>query len=502
MQPPTQQGQGLHGWLLSKDRLTTSVGLVLFLLLLERALSFARGIVFARLLGTAEYGIYTLGVFLVPMMATLAGLGIPSAFGRYAARYEMKGGLRRFLSRTYRVTVVLSVLIAGGIIVRPSFFSTLIFGDASHSRVIIMGAVSIPAFVLLRNLSATLMGLKLFRAGRFVESSQVAIYAGVGIALVVASRSAFTGILGLAIATYASVAIFVPLLVRYLRHVDPAPQPADEPEFYRRLLRFTVWYVVTPILAQIFQYVDRFSLQHLMSTSDQGIYSATVNLSETISAIGLAISSVLFPHLSATWEMGNKAKALRDLDVALRVTGIILLVAGLVLVVFGKWFILLLLGPDYVAGAEALPFLVVFYLFTILVWLFGVYPPLIEKTYISAIGFSVAMPCTIVLNLTLIPRLAMVGAAVATMLSYFLMWGIVVAICHKFGLPVGKRTITVCLLPFILLLPPALAAPCVGIVLYVCIRRTWILSVSEREIVRAEAGRLVSKAKGIMGIHR
>jgi len=464
-------------------------------MLFDRILSFARGIVFARLLGTTEYGIYTLGMFPIPLMATVAGLGVPSAFGRYVSRYEMRGSLGWFLRRTYLLTFGLSLVIAAAGLIRPAFFSGLLYGDPSYSLVVVVVALSIPGYLLARNLASTFMGLKLFRAGRFVESGQVAIYAGVGIALVVTSRSAAAGLLGFGLSTALSAAIFMPLLLRYVKHADRTPQTVDEPRFYRSLIRFSIWFAVTPIMGQIFQFVDRFSLQHLMSTSDQGIYSATVNLSETISAIGLAISNVIYPHLSTLWERGEKAKALQDLDLAVRITGIVLLLAGLVLVVFGKWFIVLLLGKEYLPGAAVLPYLVVFYLFTILVWLFGVYPPLIERTYVAVIGFVVAMPSTIILNLTLIPRLGMVGAALATMLSYFLMWICIVAICWKFGLPVPKRTIAVCILTLTLLLPSLAAIAAVGIVLYVCLGRTWILSAEERAKAFDEAKRIAVRLR-------
>ncbi|MFH1219787.1 MAG: oligosaccharide flippase family protein [Candidatus Eisenbacteria bacterium] len=478
--------------------MAASIGLVLFLVFIDRVVSFARGIVFARLLGTTEYGIYTLGLFLVPLLGMIASLGVPSAFMRYAPRYAMRGGLRSYLRKTYVLTIALSVLLTAVVLVRPSFFSRLIYGNASHTDVIIVSAMGIPAFLLLRNLTSTFMGLKLFRAGRLAESGQVAIYAVAGIALVVVSRSAAMGILGFVISAFGAVVIFLPLLLRYARSVEPVPEAIVETAFYRRLLRFTVWFAVTPILAQIFQYVDRFSLQHLMNTSDQGIYSATVNLSESMSAVGLAICNVVYPHLSATWEMGQREKALKDLDGALRVTAIILLVIGLVLVVLGKWFITVVLGADYAPGARVLPFLVVFYLYTTLVWLFGVYPPLIEKTYVSAIAFSIAMPATIILNLLLIPRLGMVGAAVATMVSYFLMWCIVVALCHRFGLPVTKRTVVTCLLAFVLLMPPLLAVPIVGLIVYICIRKTWIISVEERDKVYGEARRILVRARQLV----
>jgi O-antigen/teichoic acid export membrane protein len=235
-----------------------------------------------------------------------------------------------------------------------------------------------------------------------------------------------------------------------------------------------------------------------MSASDQGIYSATAALAETVSAVGLAVVSVVYPNLSATWEAGDRAKALKDLDLAVRITAVILLVTGVVLVVLGRWLIALLLGDQYGPGAVVLPYLVVYYLFTIHVSIFGIYPPLIEKTYASTIGFTVAMPCTILLNMTLIPRLGIVGAALATMLSYVLMWVIVLSICRRWGLPVKKRTVVMCLLSFALLLPWYASLPVVGLTAYVCARRTWILSAEEKEKAGSDVSRMLALARRVL----
>jgi hypothetical protein len=94
--------------------------------------------------------------------------------------------------------------------------------------------------------------------------------------------------------------------------------------------------------------------------------------------------------------------------------------------------------------------------------------------------------------------MGIIGAALATMASYFLMWCIVAAVCHRFGMPVNKRMLVVCLLTFVLLLPAPVAAACVGIVLYVCARRTWIFSLAERELVYAEVRRFASKGRSVL----
>lgn len=480
---------------MSKDRIGTSVILVFVLLFVERVFAFARGIVFARFLGTTEYGIYTLGLFIVPLMATVSSLGVLIAFGRYGTRYEASGQLHWFLRKTYILTVAAAALAAAAVIAFSAQVSGLIYGEASHRDIIVVAALSIPALLMIKNLSSTFMGLKLFRAGRLVESAQVGVYAAVGVVLVVISPTATTGAIAYVLAAFASVAIFSPLLLRYTRSVEPVPKSGEESRFYRNLLGITIWYAVIPVLAQVFHFVDRFSLEHLMSTSDQGTYSAVIGLCETLSAIGLAVTSVTYPHVCATWERGDRDKAKKDLDLSVRILGLILLVAGIILVIFGKWFILLLLGREYLPGAVVIPYLAVFYLVTMQISLIAIYPPLIEKNYIVAIAYLFGLPSAVALNLLLIPILGMVGAALATLLAYVVIWAVVVGICWRFGLLLTRRTLLVCLSCVVLLLPWYVAVPAVGLVLYACAFQTWILSAKEREKAYGEIGRILVRAK-------
>jgi O-antigen/teichoic acid export membrane protein len=480
---------------LEHDRITTSVSLVLGLLLAQKVVAFIRGVVFARLLGTSEYGIYTLGFFLVLIMVAVTSLGIPSAFGRYAPRYQTRKGLRWFFRKAYSLNIVFSLAVGAVVFIFPDFLSRLIYGDPSHSRVMMIVAVCVPGLVILTNLMHSFSGLKLFRASSVTQFSQAAMFAVAGTILALGYASASSALFALALSIFVTLVLFAPLLTRYLKREEPEYNGLDEPGFYRRLLRFTIWFTVTPILIQIFHYVDRLSLQRLLTSSDQGIYSAAINLAATISAVGLAVNNVIFPHLSTAWEAGEKERAVSSLDIAIRFTAIALTVIGLVLILLGRPLILLLLGEAYAAGAQVLPYLVVFYLLTISVWLFGVYASLVEKTYISTIGLATALPVNVALNLALIPRMGIVGAAIATMLSYVLLWVVVISICSAFGMPLRPRTIVASLFPFLLVPPPLVAACGVVGATYLCFRTEWIVTRGERRRVFAEVGLFLGRLR-------
>jgi O-antigen/teichoic acid export membrane protein len=170
-------------------------------------------------------------------------------------------------------------------------------------------------------------------------------------------------------------------------------------------------------------------------------------------------------------------------------------VVGFALVLLGRPLILLLLGDAYSSGADVLPYLVVFYLLTVSVWLFGVFASLIEKTYVSTIGLVTALPVNVALNLILIPRLGIVGAALATMLSYTLLWFVFVGICVRLGMVLRRKTLLASLIPFLLLLPAIPAAVLVGGVIVVTLSTDWIIDRGERGRIRAEIAAFIRRGR-------
>ena len=232
-----------------------------------------------------------------------------------------------------------------------------------------------------------------------------------------------------------------------------------------------------------------------MTASDQGVYSAAVNLCATISAVGLAVNNVIFPHLSTMWEEGRKDRALFNLDLTIRFAAVCLTVVGFALVLVGRPLILTLLGNAYAGGVAVLPYLVVFYLFTVSVWLFGVYASLVEKTYVSTVGLVLALPVNVALNLLLIPGLGIAGAGLATMLSYAILWFIVVGLCVRLGMPLYRRTLIASMSPFLILLPRVPAGIAIGAIAVLCGTTDIVLTHGERSRIGEQIKSFMRRGK-------
>ncbi len=176
--------------------------------------------------------------------------------------------------------------------------------------------------------------------------------------------------------------------------------------------------------------LDVVMLGLLGSTAETGIYKAAATLSELV-AFGLgAINTVLMPRIAGLHASGDRAALQR---VVLRATWLIsgfALVAALGLVLAGRPLLALVFGDGYAAGYAALIILVVGQLANAL---FGPVALILNMTgheRLTLAGHSLSVVANAVLNLALIPRLGIEGAAIATA-SSLLTWNLLLAIALK-----------------------------------------------------------------------
>lgn len=98
--------------------------------------------------------------------------------------------------------------------------------------------------------------------------------------------------------------------------------------------------------------VDVLFVALFLTTSEVGLYSVALPLSELLWLLPNALAQVLLPHVAASGAKGASATA-----TAVRLAVGFSLVAGLILVVTSSWLISLLYGDAYRPAAAALPLL-------------------------------------------------------------------------------------------------------------------------------------------------
>lgn len=435
--------------LFTKESIGQSAGIVLIFTILERIIQTARGVVFARFLGPAEYGVYTLAFFFIPLVITVARLGIPSCFSRYIPQYEQKGALKSFLKKTY------SPIIAGGALITLLCFlnantlSRLIYGSFLYRRIIIICALTVFPYAIFEALTYTFAGLRVFKLSSSLGFSQFFIFTALGVLLVIFYPKAESAILANLIA-YILTAIFFSFIFRkYIIKLELQSLKIEEKNFYSKILKFSAFFIIAPFVNTIFNYTDRWMLGHFTDLSKVGIYSVGLNISGIVFLFGAVIGSVLLPNISNIWEQGDKNKVMYMLDFALKINALFLLFGALPLFLFKGQIVSILYGADYIGCLPVIGMMLIFWLLHGAYWTIAGYAQLIEKTYIPFICSCVGLISNVFLNYIWIPRYGMMGAAVASTLSFVLTLITMHAWFRRVGLKIKPGTILVCILPII-----------------------------------------------------
>ncbi len=179
------------------------------------------------------------------------------------------------------------------------------------------------------------------------------------------------------------------------------------------MLRFSLPLVPSSIGIFVYLYVDRLTINALMTTADVGLFGVGYRIAAIVSLLMFGFQLALTPVVFSQHRDPNTPPALARIFRLFVALALLLVIA---LSLFSREILLLLTTPDYAAAWSVVPLLVPA---TVLSSMYVFAPGLsiAKKTgIIAAINLAGAVLNTI-LNLSLIPPLGIEGAALATLLS-------------------------------------------------------------------------------------
>jgi O-antigen/teichoic acid export membrane protein len=439
--------------LLNPMAIGASVGIVGVFTIAQRVLQTARGIVFARVLGPEAYGIYTLAFFFIPLAAMLAKFGIPSACGRFVPRYHANRNTAQFFLRAAVIVGTAGLVVTTTIALGSEQISTTLFGSSLLRRTVLFCAASVLPLALFELVRGTFQGLRLFGVSSLMDFSLFLLFTSVAVGFVL-RWDAPNVILG----THAAALVLVTLggylfLSRYLRKAEPDPSATVEPGFYGRLLRYSAWFVIAPVVDILFSYTDRWMLSRLTTLADVGVYSVASAIAGPLFLFGGIAGRIMLPSLSSEWEAGRQREAMARLNSAIRLNAVALLFVAMSVTVLRRPIILTLYGQEYQAAVAAVGFLMCFQLAHSLLWTLGTYPLLLERTHVPLLCNIVGLAANVGLNVLLIPRFGITGAAIATASAFVVSLLTMMMWATRTGFTLERSTTLAMLLALALTLP-------------------------------------------------
>lgn len=392
--------------------------------------------VMLRLLGQAEYGLYSLSNSVIGYL-TLLSFGFGTTIVRYIAKYRAEGRKQQeeeafgFFLLLYCVLGLL--VMVGGVILSTCaggiFDSGLTADEIGKMRILtlIMAFNTALSFPLSVFSSMAIAHERYF----FRKVMDIVSTAAAPVANLIALYLGFASV-GMALAATVVQLLLAPVSIGYcFRELKLRPRFVRLPgALVREMLGFSVFVFISTLVDMLFWATDKVILGMLASTTAVAVYNVGGTFNNIVMQLSTSISGVLVPRITG---MVSTSPQSEWSGLFIRVGRLQFLIVALILTgftVFGRPFLELWAGPGY---ADA-------YWVAILT-LYPLCVPLIQSTAKSfvvaqnkhqfrAIIYLVIAIANVISTYLIVPYMGIIGAALCSCVSYLLGQGIIMNIYY------------------------------------------------------------------------
>lgn|GEM_PF-5211959 len=377
------------------------------------AIAFGGSVILARILGPEKRGIYDLAILVPNTIYMLSTLGLTTAHIVYAGKYPEKRGAIAFQSLFFSALM--------GILAVLFYLYALKFQPVWFQRFIVVGKGNLM-------LASTLVFLNLaminFQSG-ILGANRIGII-NIGTVLMPLSKlilvlllvsflkQGVTGGIWAQVGGFSSVVVL--MVVATAKRV-PLKTWLPDFKFIKRTVMFGMKVYMNTIAWLMLHTVDRYMIAYMIPNSDKdlGHYAVAAQLSAALWVLPQSLQTTFLPHLSVT--ASNKEQLTVKI---VRIIFIVLLPVFIGCIALSP-LITVILGEKYTAS------IIPFRIFIIGIMFYGSSRPLSsylmhkEKPMYDTMTGWMGSGVNIILNWLLIPKMGIVGAAMASSVSAIFM---------------------------------------------------------------------------------
>lgn len=388
-------------------------------LVVEIGIAFLAQLIAARYLSLSGFGGVTTGAALVNLGSILGTLGLSQGLTRYFPRLT-EAEKRTLLRIAYAVVVPVSLALSVAIVLNAETIASGVFGDGSVAVSIRIFGAAIP-FSAVMTLSVG--GIRGQERSAYRVVVKNFLHPLSRLVLVIAATAYGLDQAGYAMAYAVPYAIAgvagTVLLVKTLPGVlGGAPTGTDARKLTREVLDYSLPFTVTSASGYIYRNADIFLLLYFLDSSAVGVYGVAYAAARLILMFSTAMNFLGTPVASELEKEGGWADSVSMYESTLRWLLLASVPALMPLVVFPAEFISELYRPEYAAGALALTILACGFAVHNVFTSFGSVLRAGGKSRPLAFNSILGAALNIGLNLYLIPRYGVTGAAIATFAAY------------------------------------------------------------------------------------
>jgi len=381
-------------------------------------LGFVSRIIIVRSTSQSEYGLYSLALVLIGIFATISTLGLHEGLTRYIAYFRGKneeGKIKNIISSSIKIAIIASISLAIFSFFTSDYISKIIFRVSDLSFPLKILSITIPFTVLINVFTAIFRGFDWVKPRIYFQNILRNFSLIIFLIIFVYLGLSFFGVI---YAYFSSIVVTcLAFTTYYIKKLPINPKKKNSINFSpmgKKLLLFSLPLLVTGMLIMIMSWMDTLMLGYFKTPDVVGIYNAALPLATQILIVINSIAVLYIPIVSGLYGKNQMENLGRSYTISTKWCFIGTLPIFFVVFLFPEVMLNLFFGSRYIGAAIVLQILA-----------FGFFlNPISGPNYhtLIAIGktktimkiFLISGITNIILNVILIPRLGIVGAAIAT----------------------------------------------------------------------------------------
>tara|TARA_R110001592_G_scaffold167534_5_gene403050 strand:+ start:396 stop:1727 length:1332 start_codon:yes stop_codon:yes gene_type:complete len=405
-------------------------------------LAFVSHVLFARWLGVASYGTYVFALSWLSILFIVMQAGLNLSMIRFIAEYRAQGNraaMTAVVGFSNRVVLILGACIVatGWAVIAWTLPQT-----AEEMRGTLYGALALTVVMaLIQQRAAVLQGLE-----RVVQSTLVFEVARPLVLLAavfaLAQLTALDAVAVMAVNLGVSLGVLIVLMAYARSGILAEPATADGPvPPWRNWLKVSLPYVFVTGLTILLTQMDILMIGHILGAEQAGLYAPAAKIA-LLAIFPVVAVRARFGPLAAKLFAEDKTAELQGRMNMATLLSITACAAVLAVILPGRSLILGLFGPDFLPGGAVVVILALAYLAYSLMGAVEMFFLVGPFERMNAVVSAVTLGINLALNLILIPRFGIEGAAAATGTAMVIRAGISSAIIYRHtGLLPWARTL-------------------------------------------------------------
>ena len=403
----------------SLHQLARGASLIFIGLILSKVLGYIYRIIIARI-GVDSYGLFYLAITIYSLFFTISLLGTKEGITKFIAQYNaMKepGKVKWVIKRAFTVMVPFSIFLGILLFIYADFIANRIFNNGELSILLKILSFALPFNTLY------FVSLEIMRALQRVRYEILTknLFENI-LKIIMTLFLLFLGyqLIGIAIA-YIAALIATSLLSFYLlknkvfNFTDKNLKPINP---HKSLFKYSFPLLIGGISISLLFWTDTLFLGYIKTTTEVGLYNAALPTAQLMSLATYCISFISVPLLTRIYNQKNKELFKKVYQTTARWVFSINLALLLALLIIPEYIINTIFGSEYSSVASTLSLLGVGLFIGYFLWRSVEILYVFDKTKYVLYNTVIAGILSIILNYILIFRYGVLGAALATGISF------------------------------------------------------------------------------------